>query len=135
MGLLKLRPHWDNLSGNTFPSLSLCPRLYGYTLETILFPSTCNILFHMSRQKIIIIITNLTFSTRLTRYIMKISTYSIQKPSEKRKNGISHLMLLMIKCKYTWIKSITIAKITFAASVKKLTLIGLNMNFPSTLDI
>ena len=135
MGLLKLRPHWDNLTGNTFPSLGLCPRLYGYTLETILFPSTCNILFHMSRQKIIIIITNLTFSTRLTRYIMKISTYSIQKPSEKRKNGISHLMLLMIKCKYTWIKSITIAKITFAVSVKKLTLIGLNMNFPSTLDI
>ena len=130
-----MHPHWDNLTGNTFPSLSLCPRLYGYTLETILFPSTCNILFHMSRQKIIIIITNLTFSTRLTRYIMKISTYSIQKPSEKRKNGISHLMLLMIKCKYTWIKSITIAKITFAASVKKLTLIGLNMNFPSTLDI
>jgi len=37
--------------------------------------------------------------------------------------------------KHTWIKSITIAKITFAISVKKLTLIGLKLNFPSTFDI
>jgi hypothetical protein len=29
----------------------------------------------------------------------------------------------------------TIAKITFAISVKKLTLIGLKLNFPSTLDM
>jgi hypothetical protein len=37
--------------------------------------------------------------------------------------------------KLTWIISIMIAKITFATSVKKLTLIGLNWNFPSTFDI
>jgi hypothetical protein len=35
----------------------------------------------------------------------------------------------------TWIISIMIAKKTFATSVKKLTLIGLNLNFPSTLHI
>ena len=36
---------------------------------------------------------------------------------------------------HTWSKSITIAKRTFAASVKKLTLTGLNLKLPSTLDI
>jgi hypothetical protein len=35
----------------------------------------------------------------------------------------------------TWIISITRAKITFATSVKKLTLMGLNWNFPSTFDM
>lgn len=35
----------------------------------------------------------------------------------------------------TWRISITIAKKTFVTSVKKLTLIGLKLNFPSTLDI
>lgn len=37
--------------------------------------------------------------------------------------------------KQTWNNSITTANRTFAASVKKLTLMGLNRNFPSTLDI
>jgi hypothetical protein len=37
--------------------------------------------------------------------------------------------------KRTWNNSMTIAKITFAISVKKLTLIGLKLNFPSTLDM
>ena len=43
--------------------------------------------------------------------------------------------LIMSRYIPTWIKSIKIAKKTFAVSVKKLTLIGLNSNFPSSFDI
>lgn len=53
----------------------------------------------------------------------------------KKKKKNSTKLLKMKGEIYTWIKSIAIAKTTFAASVKKLTLMGLNMNFPSTLDI
>lgn len=66
--------------------------------------------------------------------VLDISVYEITIIQMHRKYNYTRVWEKEI-VNYTWIHSITRAKRTFVISVKKLTLIGLNLNFPSTLDI
>lgn len=52
-------------------------------------------------------------------------------PKQKQKINIIKLR----NEEHTCIRSMTSAKITFATSVRKLTLMGLKLNLPSTLDM